>query len=281
MKVLSLGMGVQSTALYYMSSMGELPKFDYAIFVDPGREKIKTYGYLKFLQAWQKDNNGLPIIVVRKLNLWKDLLISQNSRGRRFSSIPAYTKNLDGTTGMLRRQCTKEYKVDQVDKEIRQILAVKRILNQKIEVWKGISLEEIERLSIPEVFWKVHVYPFCGYTVSRISRRKVDTQKFESKIMSRNDIINWYNAKGLPVPPKSSCVFCPFQSEAAWYDMKVNSPSDFKAAVRIDNAIRNSSQKGVENQIFLHESCTPLSEIEFVAGQPDLWHGDCSGHCHT
>jgi len=39
MKVISLGLGVQSTALYYMSSMGELPRADYAIFADTGGEK--------------------------------------------------------------------------------------------------------------------------------------------------------------------------------------------------------------------------------------------------
>lgn len=42
LKIISLGLGVQSTALYYMSSMGELPRCNYAIFVDTGKEKKKT-----------------------------------------------------------------------------------------------------------------------------------------------------------------------------------------------------------------------------------------------
>jgi hypothetical protein len=274
--VISLGLGVQSTALYYMSSMGELPRADYAIFVDLGKEKKKTIQYLKFLQKWQKENNGIPITVVRKNNLYKDLLNSENSTGQRFSSIPAFTKNEDGSTGMLRRQCTNEYKIEQVDKAIREILEVKVILNTTVNVWKGISLEEIERLSIPDRNWKVHLYHFCGYKVT-----KTDSFKIDSPLKTRNDIVNWYNSHGLPVPPKSSCVFCPYQSDAAWYDLKVNEPSDFKAAVRVDKAIRNSTKKGIISQAFLHDSCIPLDQIVFSPGLPDLWHGECSGACHN
>lgn len=277
LKIISLGLGVQSTAMYYMSSMGELPRCDYAIFVDTGKEKKKTIQYLKYLQGWQKENNGIPIIVIREKNLYKDLLNKVNSTQQRFSSIPAYTKNKDGSIGMLRRQCTSEYKIEQVDKAIRKILNVKQIIKQTVHVWKGISLDEIERLSNPETRWKIHVYPFCGYETM-----KDDCRKIESAVKkTRNDIVNWYNAHNLPIPPKSACVFCPYQSEASWYDMKVNEPSDFKAAVLVDRAIRDSSKEGVKQPIFLHESCTPLEDIVFAPGLPDLWHGECSGGCHT
>lgn len=47
------------------------------------------------------------------------------------------------------------------------------------------------------------------------------------KKMSRQDVIAWFVSHSLPVPPKSSCVFCPYQSDAAWSDMKDNEPEDF------------------------------------------------------
>lgn len=268
-------MGVQSTAMYYMSSMGLLPRCDYAIFVDTGKEKKDTLIYLKYLQKWQKENNGIPIIVVRKKNLYKDLLNKQNSTAHRFTSIPAFTKNDDGSVGMLKRQCTGEYKIEQVDKAIREILQVKRV-NQEVEVWKGISSDEIERMSIPDVKWKIHVYPFCGYAIG-----KKDQVKRDYHILSRTDIVAWYENHNLPIPIKSSCVFCPYQSDAAWYDMKVNHPSDFKAAIRVDRAIRDSTKEGVNNPVFLHDSCIPLEDIKFKPGLPDLWRGECSGNCHT
>ena len=60
LKVISLGMGVQSTALYLMSSMGyKVPRADVAIFSDPQAEHYKTYDMLKWLLQWQKDNDGI------------------------------------------------------------------------------------------------------------------------------------------------------------------------------------------------------------------------------
>lgn len=279
LKILSLGLGVQSTALYYMSSLGEMERCDYAIFADTGKEKLKTLQYLDYLLQWQQDNDGIPIIVIQKKNLYKDIINLYNSTGQRWASIPAFTKNADGTTGMLRRQCTNEYKIEQIDKEIRKLYGLApRKRTPKTFVYKGISLDEIDRMSIPKEAWKTAVYPFVGYSISKHTVDKISTKK-----MSRLHIINWYMDYGFPVPPKSSCVFCPYQSDASYYDMKTNEPDDFAAAVLIDNAIRNHNATidKINNKLYLHRSLKPLAEIDFEPGQPDLWSGECSGNCHT
>lgn len=49
MNVLSLGMGVQSTALYLMSALGQLPRIDFAVFSDTGREMTETIRYLEIV----------------------------------------------------------------------------------------------------------------------------------------------------------------------------------------------------------------------------------------
>lgn len=273
-RYISLGLGVQSTALYYMSSMGELPKVDAAIFVDLGAEKKGTLNYLDYLLYWASIHSDIPIIVVKEKNLKSDLLNTVNSRGKRFSSIPAYTKGPDGEVGMLRRQCTGEYKIEQVDRQIRKCLDVERIIGYQVEVWKGITFEEIERMNIPDVNWKVHVYPYCNYRVT-----KKGANSLGLPIQTRLDITNWYRAKGLPVPPKSACVFCPYTSEAAWKDMQINVPEDFETACQVDEAIRNSSKQGILSPIYVHESLLPLRDIHFKEDAPDLWKGDCSGTC--
>lgn len=274
-RYISLGLGVQSTALYYMSSMGELPKADAAIFVDLGAEKKRTLDYLTYLTTWAKANSDIPLIIVRKKNLKKDLLNAVNSREKRFASIPAFTKGENGETGMLRRQCTGEYKIQQVDKEIRHLLNVKNLSGQHIEIWKGISFEEIERMSIPENNWKIHVYPFCNYRVTK----KESATPMGLSYLTRYDIIQWYLKHDLPIPPKSSCVFCPYTSEAAWKKMKESEPEDFETACRVDEAIRDSSNKGINNLIYVHESLQPLRSIVFKEDPPDLWKGECSGNC--
>lgn len=279
MKILSLGLGVQSTALYYMSSMGELPRVDHAIFSDTGKEKKKTLEYLDYLLEWQIHNDGIPITIVRIRNLYSDLLNSENSTGQRFASIPAFTKNEDGSIGMLRRQCTKEYKIYQVDKAIRDLYGFAPRKRLPItEVWKGITLDEINRMSIPQESWKIQIYPFIGYkTAIKITAEKIDW----GIKMTRTDVINWYYKSKLPIPPKSSCTFCPYQSDAAWLNMKLNEPEDWESAIKVDKAIRNSTKKGINNPAYLHDSCTPLELIKFKENSDDLWKGECSGTCHT
>jgi len=63
MKVLNLGAGVQSTALYLLSMEGsepEVPKFDYAIFADTQEEPESVYRHVEWLQSL----GGPPIHVV-------------------------------------------------------------------------------------------------------------------------------------------------------------------------------------------------------------------------
>lgn len=260
--------------------MGLLPQLDHAIFVDTGREKTKTLEYLGWLQNWATNNSSIPITVISNKNLYKDLLNHQNSKGIRFASIPAYTKNPDGTTGMLLRQCTGEYKIAQTDLFIRHLHGLKpgQRMKETVEVWKGISSDEIERLAIPQQKWKLHIYPFCDYAIP--SNGQAYKLNWNSKL-SRTGIIALYNHYNLPVPPKSACVFCPYQSDYSWYKMKINEPDDFQAAIAVDQSIRNSTQKGITSPVYLHESCRPLEDVQFNQQEADLWKGECSGNCHV
>jgi len=274
MKIISLGVGVQSSALYYMSSMGEIERTDYAIFADTGGEKTKTLEYYDFLLNWSNQNNCIPLYKANYKNLLKDLLNQSNSSGNRFAPIPAFTMN-DGEKGMLRRQCTNEYKIEQVNKKYREILELpgkKRFPITKI--YQGITLDEAHRMTIPQEKWKINVYPFCGYKIYPDGK----SEKLDSKIMTRNDILNWYKEKKLPIPEKSSCVFCPFQSDQNWIRLKTHSPQDFLTACQVDEQIRNSTKKGIKSKIYLHDSLVPLAQVNFNENQGLLW-GNCTDYC--
>ena len=139
MKVISLGLGIQSTAVYLMSSLGYLERVDHAVFADPGAELPDTYKLLEYILEWQKLNNGIPIHVVKK-SLYDDLLHPSTTR---FTPIPGFTGN---GTGMLKRQCTGEYKIQPVMKKIRELHGLKpRKRMPMTQVWLGISLDEIQR----------------------------------------------------------------------------------------------------------------------------------------
>ena len=52
LRVLSLGAGVQSSALALMAEEGDAPMPDCAIFADVGAEPQEVYDYLEYLKAF-------------------------------------------------------------------------------------------------------------------------------------------------------------------------------------------------------------------------------------
>ena len=81
MKVIALGMGMQSTALYLMSSMRQFERADVAIFSDPMAEHPDTYKLVDWLLKWEKEcADAIPIHIVKK-SIIKDILKGSNYSG--------------------------------------------------------------------------------------------------------------------------------------------------------------------------------------------------------
>lgn len=262
--------------MYFMSCKGLLPKADFAIFSDTGMEAEASYKYLQWLLNWQRDNCGIPIIVCRDKNLFEDLLHS--SPDVHNVSIPAFTANEDGSIGMLRRQCTHKYKIQVINDYIRDHIygLSKGARRPPTAIWLGISTDEIERMAYPQQSWCINTYPYLGYyTTHKGECNHIDW----ARPMNSQDIVRWLVLQGLPIPTKSACVFCPYKSDAAWAAQKEFAPQDFASAIRIDEAIRNSTPKGVNSPVYLHRSCTPLATVDFDPEQKQNW-GECSGTCH-
>lgn len=277
MQIILLGMGIQSTCLYFKSCLGELPRADCAVFSDVGREGKKTYEYLDFLLDWQQRHQGIPIHVLRGKNLFHSLL-HPGDNGR-FTTIPAFTRNGDGKAGMLRRQCTSEYKIIPVDNFIRDRIygLPKRARRPVTTLWYGITTEEAERMAIPKARWKLNTYPFLGMQVN--SHGGVGKLDWGAR-MSRADVENWYYQNGILLPPESSCVFCPYQSDASWEQKRIYEPEDFRDAILVDRAIRDSTPLGIKRPVYLHRSCLPLEQVQFKKSD-NKDYGECSGNCHT
>ena len=249
MKVISLGMGVQSTAMYMMSSKNIIERADHAVFADPGAELPRTYEILEFLQDWASLNDGIPIHVTNEKNLLQDIMKAQYSRGVRWASIPAFTES----GGMIMRQCTGEYKINPVIQKVRELHGLKR--KQKMpqtEMWLGITMDEIQRMKESQLARIDYVYPL-------IEQR-----------MTRGDCLKIFERFEFPVPPKSSCVFCPYHSDKNWKEIKEKLPEEWEKCVEIDNTIRDATRKGLQDKLYLHRSLIPLERIEF-ADQQELF----------
>ena len=249
MKIISLGLGVQSTAMYFLSSVNMIERADHAVFADPGAELPRTYEILEMLQDWAKYNNGIPIHVTNERNLLQDIMKAQNSRGVRWASIPAFTES----GGMIMRQCTGEYKIQPVIKKVRELHGLKpRQRMPKTEMWLGITLDEIQRMKISQLPRIDYIYPL-------IEQR-----------MSRSDCMKTFKRFNFPIPPKSSCVFCPYHSDKNWKEIKEKLPEEWEKCVEIDNTIRDATKKGSNDKLYLHRSLTPLEKVQF-ADQQDLF----------
>ena len=249
MKIISLGLGVQSTAMYFLSSVNMIERADHAVFADPGAELPRTYEILEMLQDWAKYNNGIPIHVTNERNLLQDIMKAQNSRGVRWASIPAFTES----GGMIMRQCTGEYKIQPVIKKVRELHGLKpRQRMPKTEMWLGITLDEIQRMKISQLPRIDYIYPL-------IEQR-----------MSRSDCMKTFKRFNFPIPPKSSCVFCPYHSDKNWKEIKEKLPEEWEKCVEIDNTNRDATKKGLNDKLYLHRSLTPLEKVQF-ADQQELF----------
>jgi hypothetical protein len=273
LRILSLGLGRQSTALYFLSSLNVIEKFDYAIFADTGAEKQSTYNYLNFLNKWQKENNGIPIITANYKNLYQDLKNQNNSS---FRAIPAFTKNNDNSKGMLQRQCTTHYKIRQVNKKIKELYGLSGNQHFPITaVYIGITIDESQRAKYPQEGWKIQIYPFLNFA----SYKNTFQQLHFNISFTTQDCINFIKSIGVPEPSKSSCTFCPYNSDFEFSNMKKYHKSDFDQATEIDETIRDSSKKKINNPLFIHESLKPLSKVEFSVNDYSLF--NCSdGYCN-
>jgi len=78
--VLSLGAGIQSSALLLMSCDGFLPKLDHAIFADTGWEPVAVYKHLEWLKE-KASAAGIPLHVVSTGNIKSDMEVSRTASG--------------------------------------------------------------------------------------------------------------------------------------------------------------------------------------------------------
>jgi hypothetical protein len=267
-RFLSLGAGVQSSTLALMIAHGELEPIDAAIFADTQWEPKHVYKWLDWLEAEIKRcPHPFAIHRVTKGNLREDNIIKRTKNGNLLVAIPWFIKNEDGISrmGML-RQCTANYKIIPVTKKQKELCGYKsgqRIKGVVSETLIGISTDEAMRMKPSQDAWKVHRWPLI------------------EKNMSRSDCLAWMERKGYPLPPKSSCIGCPYHSDHEWRLIK-SDPEAWADAVEADRLIRKPIQNRKGEQ-FMHRSCKPLDEVDLSTaadhGQVDMFNNECEGMC--
>jgi hypothetical protein len=266
--VVSLGAGVQSSVLLLRTARGELDDLTHerptlAVFADTQWEEAGTYEWLGALrtEAWR---GGIEIVQGTAGDLRADVLDAAEGGSTRASQPPLFTRDRKGKPQITLRKCTRDYKVRVIRRVLRE-----RGLNEAnpVEQWIGISNDEAaERQKASDVEWVRNRWPLVELG------------------MSRHDCELWLVRNGYPLPPKSSCVGCPYHTDAYWREMKQDRPGAFADAVDFDLRIRH--MPGMDGETFLHRSLTPLSEVDLRnaedLGQLALgegFGGECEGMC--
>lgn len=251
---LSLGAGVQSSALYVLACQGayENPP-EVAIFADTQCEPQYVYDQLDRLDAW----GDIPIHRVTHGALDVDM--------GAFPTIPAFTLGDDGKSAPLRRQCTREYKIQPVERKVRELMGLKK--RQRVRRTGvcnlGISIDEQQRMAASRTRWVRNRWPLIELGLGRDACSRIVQEA------------------GLPEPLKSSCVFCPYHSDGYWEWMRQEHPEEFERACLFDERIRALTKAGEKRPAYLHRSLRPLREIVFVDPRQGTFEWGCceSGHC--
>ena len=266
---ISLGAGVQSSAMALMAAHGEIePMPEAAIFADTQAEPQSVYDWLD----WLEKQLPFPVYRVTAGDLRADSLEMKTTKdGREITRtlIPFFTRAVDGTLGKIPyRTCTFDYKIRPITKKAKELLHLKRNEQDTVVTqWIGISLDESKRMKPSREKWSEHRWPLIEMRMTRQACKE------------------WMTDKGYPEPPRSACVFCPFHSNKEWQRLKTQEPAEFERADQFERELQTSKARteNMKSVPFLHRSCVPIGEVDtrsdFDKGQLPLWDDECEGMC--
>lgn len=252
--VISLGAGKQSS--YMLLNALEVSykyKPDFAILADVGCEPQYVYDYVDWIIPYVKEKYDFDIIKVSIGNLQQDVVNYIDGIRRRVAMLPL---KLNGTGGIMMRQCTMDYKIAPLRKYLQKVRD-----KQRVRLWIGISLDEAERMKDSPVKYIEHWYPLVE-TQTRIDQ-----------------IINWFKINNLREPGKSACLICPFHHDNYWKIFKKQFPVEFEEACKFDDKIRDYPK--LRSKTYLSSHRRPLRDIDFTQ-EPSLFPElieECYGLC--
>ncbi len=148
-RILSLGAGVQTTALTIFICQGKV-KADMAIFADTGCERPETYWYIDTYLKPMLATAGIPFLIVR-------------------SEIPSEQAGLydyywehKTIVGIQNRRCTDHFK----------LRPIRKAVGREVHFLIGFSADEVKRTNRKRTYWAEESYPLIelGLTGSDCQR---------------------------------------------------------------------------------------------------------------
>lgn len=265
-RAISYGGGVQSTAMLVLAAEGKIDA-SLALFSNVGddSEHPATLEYVRNVAVPWCAEQGIELVELhperggKRVTIYSEIMRDDSAR----DVIPVF-----GYTGRpLSRTCTANFKIATLGRELRRRGANK---NDPATVMIGISVDEIERAGRGRYeSWERRTYPLLD-----LGLRRSDCEEVIRKA-------------GLPVPPKSSCFFCPYHRPLVWAEMRRDEPQLFDKAVALERHMNARNANNGRQPVFLTRTLRPLDESIQEAQQSLFTHdgpgedGCDSGYCWT
>lgn len=219
-------------------------QYDHFLFCNVGddSENPATLAYVKEYAEPFAAEHGLSLITLQRHRRDGSVETLKNRIDNAQRSVPLCMRMSNGAPG--NRTCTADFKIRVVAKWVKQHGAT---ATRPATVGIGISWDEWQRAK----------------TESGFTHEVIEHPLLERRL-TRADCDALTLAAGLPIPPKSSCYFCPMHSPAEWRRIKHDSPELFWQAVEIERAMGERRATLGKDRVWLTRFAKPLDEV--VAG---------------
>lgn len=260
-RAVSYGGGVQSTALLVLAAER---KIDYGLFlfsnVGDDSEHPATLRYVREVAMPYAVANGIELVELRKRPKGSERTLYQRLMDPEAQSVGIPVRMTSGAPAQ--RHCTTDYKIRRVAAELKRRGAT---AESPAIVALGISIDEYQRMR----------------TESGIAWERLDYPLIDLRL-TRADCMNLIERADLPIPPKSSCFFCPFHSLDVWRKQKRDEPELFAMSVALERRINEKRAALGKDAVWLTDALRPLDEAVGDHDQLDLFEGpscDTAGYC--
>ena len=193
---------------------------DGVVFADTGGETPATYESVETARTYLAEHQ-IPFTVVQARQRNTDLY----GTAQRRKVIPSVQW----------RWCTRDFKVNPIHQYYRE-------LGSHINQYVGIAFDEIHRMRDSRETYVTNLYPL-------VDRR-----------LTRQGCIDLISDAGLPVPEKSGCYFCPFNSTSRWRWILERYPELFAKAIELEENSKHFPSQRLTDQVFRERDRVTLRE---------------------
>lgn len=296
LRTFSNGGGVQSTATLVLSARGELP-YRCHLFCNVGddSEHPGSVQFVRLIAQPYAAHHGIDLLELHRVKRdgSVETLMGRLTRpGSRSLPIPV---RMGDTGAPGTRTCTIDFKIKVVAKWLKAHGASEE---SKAHVGIGISADESMRANKRRAHeWEDPEYPLLGLTLGRRLRRQDCERIIQSEPLppalsdelraldararadglefDEFDPATWTQAlyptvarqlretdyRAMPIPPKSSCYFCPFHRPSTWQTMKLEEPRLYQASVDLEAMLIERRTSLGKDPVFMTRFGVPLEQV--------------------